>query len=139
MTQAQARRRRSKTLGRDAHWVEWVTGGLCTLLVLAMMGWVFFHAMTLSEGTPELSVEIMQQERQAGGYRVAFVVANGGKRAAAAVPVTGELKDGERVIESREVTFDYVPAQSSASGALLFATDPAGLKLEMRVAGHTDP
>ncbi|HTO29772.1 MAG TPA: TIGR02588 family protein [Pararhizobium sp.] len=132
-------RRKKRTLSREAHWAEWTTGVLCTLLVLAMTGWIGYEAMSSTGDTPALTVRIIRQQTTAGGHQVSFVVENSGKRTAAAVPVTGTLSDGDRIIETREVIFDYVPEQSSASGTLLFKDDPAAHRFDLRASGYTDP
>ncbi len=129
----------SRTVSRDAHWIEWATGLLCTLLVVAMIGWIGYEAATTSGGTPDLIVRITAQREVSGGHQVSFVVENRGTRTAAGVPVTGTLMDGSAVIETREVTFDYVPDKSSATGSLLFKENPAAHTLDLRASGYTDP
>ncbi|WP_438750076.1 TIGR02588 family protein [Pararhizobium sp. O133] len=126
-------------MSKQAHWAEWATGVLCTLLVLAMTGWIGYEAMLFTGGTPDLTVRITRQQATSGGYQVSFVVGNSGKRTAAAVPVTGTLSDGDTVIETREVTFDYVPQQSNATGTLLFKEDPSAHRLDLRASGYADP
>lgn len=132
-------KRNSRTIARGAHWIEWVTGGLCTVTVAAMTVWIAYHAVASSGGTPELSVRIIDQHPVSGGHEVSFVIDNSGTRTAAAVPVTGQLTDGGTVIETREVTLDYVPARSAVSGALLFKADPSLHVLEIGAAGYVDP
>jgi uncharacterized protein (TIGR02588 family) len=130
----------SRTVGRGAHWIEWLTGGICTLLVAAMIGWISYHAVVSSGGAPELSVRIIrQQPAPGGGYEVSFTIENKGKRTAAAVPVKGDLMDGDTVIETQEITFDYVPALSTATGVLLFRTDPSTHDIDIRASGYVDP
>ncbi|MCV9962923.1 TIGR02588 family protein [Pararhizobium sp. BT-229] len=132
-------KRNGRTVARGAHWIEWVTGGLCTVVVAAMTLWIAYHAIASSGGTPELFMRIIDQHPVSGGHEVSFVIDNSGTRTAAAVPVIGELKDGDTVIETREITLDYVPAQSAVSGALLFKADPSLHVLEIRAAGYADP
>ncbi|WP_426123633.1 TIGR02588 family protein [Pararhizobium sp. PWRC1-1] len=130
----------SRRVKRGAHWIEWAVGGLCTLLVAALILWIAYHAVINSAGVPELDVKVTHQQANAGGsYTVSFVVSNKGTRTAAAVPVTGTLKDGERIIETQEITFDYVPAQSTATGTLLFKADPAAYQLDIHASGYVDP
>ncbi|MBP1861965.1 TIGR02588 family protein [Rhizobium herbae] len=140
MAEAKPDRRNGRTVSRGAHWIEWLTGGLCTALVAAMIAWIASNAVIGSDRAPDLAVRIIrQQANPGGGYAVSFVIENSGTRTAAAVPVTGDLKDGDRVIETHEVTFDYVPAQSSTTGALLFKTDPSAHMLDIRASGYVDP
>lgn len=128
-----------KPLARQAHWIEWVTGAVATAVVAGMISWIAYNAMTQTGGAPDLSVEIVRQRAFQGGYEISFIVANAGPRTAGSVPVLGEIRDGERLIEAREVTFDYVPAHSQASGSLLFQTDPARHTLSLRASGFVDP
>ncbi len=130
---------RSRTVSRDAHWVEWVTGLLCTVLVVSMIGWIGYEGATASGGKPDLTVRITGQREVAGGHQVSFVVENRGTRTAAGVPVTGTLTDGDTTIETREVTFDYVPDKSSATGTLLFKESPSAHTLDIRASGYTNP
>ncbi|WP_426229001.1 TIGR02588 family protein [Pararhizobium sp. DWP3-4] len=130
----------SRTVGRGAHWIEWLTGGICTLLVAAMIGWISYHAVVSSGGVPQLSVQVLrQQPAPDGGYEVSFIIENKGSRTAASVPVKGDVTDGNTLIETQEITFDYVPAQSAATGTLLFRTDPAAHEFNIRASGYTDP
>ena len=99
---------KSRTVGRGAHWIEWLTGGICTLLVAAMIGWISYHAVVSSGGAPQLSVQILrQQPAPGGGYEVSFTIENKGARTAASVPVKGNVVEGGTVIETQEITFDY--------------------------------
>jgi uncharacterized protein (TIGR02588 family) len=140
MADATSVKSNSRTVGRGAHWIEWLTGGICTLLVAAMIGWITYHAVISSGGAPQLSVQIIrQQPAPGGGYEVSFTIENKGARTAAAVPVKGDLLEGDTVIETQEITFDYVPAQSAATGTLLFKIDPSAHALDIRASGYTDP
>lgn len=130
----------NRRVKRNAHWIEWVVGGICTLLVSALTLWIAYHAVVDAGGTPQLGIEITQTKTNADGtHMVAFVIRNTGTQTAAAVPVIGALKDGDKVIETREITFDYVPAQSSATGTILFKADPASYRLEIGASGYADP
>lgn len=124
---------------QQAHWIEWVTGGVSTLLVLAMIGFIFWDAVTDRHLPPDLGVTITSRAAVAGGYRVTFDVTNRSSTTAAGVVVKGELVGGDHPLETTEVTFDYVPAQSRSSGAVLFSRDPAGDTVRIRASGYTDP
>lgn len=139
MAEQTSRTGSTRTVSRGAHWVEWVTGALCTALVLAMIGWIGYEAMTASGGKPDLSVRITGQQATIGGHQISFIVENRGTRTAADVPVTGTLVDGDVILEQREVTFDYVPEKSSATGIMLFKADPSSHTLDLRASGYTDP
>ncbi|KQR77662.1 hypothetical protein ASG25_04955 [Rhizobium sp. Leaf384] len=131
---------RRKVVRRHPHWIEWTTGLLSTALVATMTGMIVYHGLTAKDAAPELVVTVTAQRPTAQGFEVSFTVFNTGKKTAAGVPVTGRLLDGEqRSIETREVTIDYVPAQSHVEGALLFAADPGASRLDIRASGYNDP
>ena len=57
----------------------------------------------------------------------------------AAVLVRGEWRRPDGITETAETTLDYVPANSSGEGALIFSADPAAGDLSVRAAGYADP
>lgn len=130
---------RRKIVRRHPHWIEWTTGLLSTALVVVMIGMIVYHGLTAKDAAPELTVTTTAQRPTSQGFEISFIVANAGKKTAAAVPVTGRLLDGDREIESREVTIDYVPAESQVEGALLFTADPGAHVLDIRPSGYSDP
>ncbi|MBO3760837.1 TIGR02588 family protein [Ciceribacter sp. L1K23] len=121
------------------HWIEWVTGVVSGLLVASLVIWIAYEAVAGEQKPPELVVHATQVEQIAGGFRVSFDVQNRSGTTAAAVVVRGELSDGDETVEDAEITFDYVPAQSKSSGAVIFDRDPAELSMSLRPVGYTEP
>lgn len=131
--------KQSKRVSRNPHWIEWATGAASTILVLSLIAVIAYHGVAARGATAELSVALTTTRSTAQGFELSFIVVNGGKQTAAGVPVTGRLLKNGEPVEEREVTFDYVPAQSRAEGALLFANDPSLYELELRASGYRDP
>ena len=131
--------RNRHTEADEPHWVEWATGAISTLLVLLMIAWIAKEAWMEDGAPPEFSIEVTGRGVVAGGYRVEFDIANRATTTAAAVVVRGEIVDGGEVAEDAEVTFDYVPAESKSSGALLFSQDPGARDVRIRTIGYIDP
>ncbi|MGE7368745.1 TIGR02588 family protein [Neorhizobium sp. NPDC001467] len=134
----------SKAKGRqtetnDPHWIEWTTGTVSCILVGSMIGWIAWQAITATEEPPLLSATVTRIEKERDLFRVEFELGNASPTTAAAVTVMGEIGEAAQTVESAEVTFDYVPAQSKARGAMLFRTDPAGRDLRIKPAGYTEP
>ncbi len=123
----------------DPHWIEWLTGLVSAVLIAGMLGWVGWEAFTRKATPPDISIHVLATEKAGDGYRVAFDIANTATTTAAAVSVTGRLMEGTQVVEEHNVIFDYVAAESKSSGAILFAGDPAGRRVEIRAGGYTDP
>lgn len=130
---------RSRHTESDPHWFEWTTGFVCALMVLAMIGWMAREAWYYTGEPPELSAAILKVEPAGGNYRVSIDVRNSAASTAASVSVRGEILRDGAVIETSDVTFDYVPAKSFANGALLFRNDPAGGELRVLPMGYTKP
>ncbi|OHV82269.1 TIGR02588 family protein [Rhizobium sp. LCM 4573] len=127
------------TEAHEPHWVEWVTGIVSALIVFLMIAWIAKEAWMEDGAPPEFSIEVTGRGAAADGYRVEFDIANRATTTAAAVVVRGEIVDGGEVAEDAEVTFDYVPAESKSSGALLFSQDPGAREVRIRTIGYIDP
>lgn len=123
----------------DPHWVEWATGIVSAVLVVAMLGWVGYEALTDKDGPPEFRIVITGIGPVSGGHRVEFDITNLATRTAATVNVRGEILDGNSTVEDAEVVIDYVPAQSKSSGGLIFREDPRGREVRIRAIGYSDP
>lgn len=136
MTRSERGRHRER---HDPHWIEWLTGLVSALLVAGMLGWIGWEAFTREATPPDLSVTVLTTEKTGAGQRVTFNIANSGTTTAAAVTVIGRLMEGEKIVEESHVVFDYVAAESKSTGAILFAGDPAGRRVDIRAAGYTGP
>lgn len=134
-----ASRTRSYTETEKAHWIEWITGVVSALLVAGLLGWIGYEALTADRRPPDLTIRAERVERVGNGFRVAFEIENHAATTAAAVVVRGDLLDNGETIESVELTFDYVPAQSRSAGAIIFSHDPDGREMRVRAAGYTEP
>lgn len=123
----------------EPHWIEWVTGMVSALVVVMMIAWVGYEAWADQDRQPAFSITITERRSVEGGYRVAFDIVNEGTATAAAVSVRGEILDGGNMVEDADVTFDYVPAESKSSGAILFSQDPGTREMRIRAVGYIDP
>lgn len=121
------------------HWVEWVTGLAATLIVVAMIGWMVFEAMTKEDRPPELVAQILAIDPQPSGWRVMIEIRNSGDQAAAAVEVKAALLDGPEPIEEAGMTFDYIAAGSTSRGGLVFVNNPSLHQLQVVPSGFTEP
>lgn len=130
---------RRHTEADDPHWLEWLTGLVSAGLVLALIGWLGWKALREVSEPPDLSVQVTDTEQAPRGFRVSFDVTNSANSTASSVTVRGELIREGLPIEAIEVMFDYVPAESAASGAMLFIHDPATAEMRLRATSFTDP
>ena len=118
---------------------EWVAGAIGLVLVLGTVGFIAYNALTAEPSVPEVTVEHVGTERNAGGYVVKFRARNSGPSTAASLTISGTLHDGSTEIERSEVTLDYLPPRGARQGGLIFQTDPAKHELSLEAEGYVDP
>ncbi|NTB96302.1 TIGR02588 family protein [Agrobacterium tumefaciens] len=130
---------RKHTESSEPHWVEWLTGVICTLLVAAMLGWIGYDIYRYRPEDARFEIAVTGVEAQAGQYRVRFDIRNLSMTTAAQVQVRGDLQQNDATLESADVTFDYVASESFDTGTLFFRNDPRSATLTINVAGYTEP
>lgn len=133
------RRDKTHTESRDPAWIEWTTGLVSAILVIALIGWLATEAVTEDDAPPKLSVTVNHIERTGELYRADFSLVNEGPTTAAAVRVVGTVSQPGTEPEEAEVTFDYAPGQSKSDGTLYFRNDPAAGTLTIAPSGYTEP
>ncbi len=122
-----------------AHWVEWATRVVSFLLVLSMIGWIAMDALVRDDVPPSFELTVTRTAAAEGGFRLEFDILNQGTSTAAAVLVRADVVDEGQIVDTVEVTLDYVPGRSTASGGLFLLQDPAGQEVRLRALGYTDP
>jgi uncharacterized protein (TIGR02588 family) len=118
---------------------EWICGLIGLLLVCATVGFMVSKAVTDSAAPPEIEVRAKAIVPLQNGYLVQLVAVNRGGETAAEVSVQGELRDGPKTLETREVTVEYIPANSERVAGLFFEHDPRTLKLVLSAHGYVRP
>lgn len=88
---------------------------------------------------PDLNTTVETVEKLKSGYVVKFKVKNDGEYSAAAAVIKGELKEGEKAVETSTTTVAYVPSFSTRDGGVFFTKNPKDYKLELRATGYTEP
>ncbi|MDP8994873.1 MAG: TIGR02588 family protein [Pseudomonadota bacterium] len=120
--------------------LEWIAGTLGLLIALAMLGVIGWEALSGSpQRPPEIVVQAERATRTAGGWVVDLVARNGSGSTAAAVHLSGELKQGDEAVESGQALIDYIPGRSERRASLIFTHDPAAYRLEVRATGFQEP
>ncbi|MBW3572486.1 MAG: TIGR02588 family protein [Gemmatimonadetes bacterium] len=118
---------------------EWVAAAVSAALVLFVLGYLLFDATARPQTPPAVEVSADSVAHVGGVWRVEFVARNRGHGTAAGVVVEGELKEGDRTVETSETTLDYVPGKSKRHGGLFFRRDPGPYRLELRAFGYQRP
>nr|CAD6430233.1 TIGR02588 family protein [Rhizobium sp. Q54] len=121
------------------HWVEWATGVVSAMIVLTMIAWIAGETLLQEDVPPSFSFTVSAVTPVENGHRVEFDILNRGTLTAAAVSVRAEITEQGQPVEDAEVTFDYVPGNSKASGGVVFTENPADRDIRLRAMGYTDP
>jgi uncharacterized protein (TIGR02588 family) len=119
--------------------LEWIVGGLGTVLVGGAIAFLLYHALARDGSPPDIRVAAEQVLDLQGGYLVRFRASNAGRSAAAQVTIEGELAGPDGTIEVSDVVLDYLPPRSDREGGLLFSEDPRNGELRLRATGYAKP
>lgn len=131
---------RARTHGAETSPWEFVTGAIGALLVAGVIGSMILEAMRApAHPVPALVVEMDTVRSVRAGWVVAVTVQNSGDATAAEVTVEGTLYDDTGMVETSQVTLDYVPVHSRREAGLHFTRDPARHRLVLRPLGYRRP
>lgn len=120
--------------------LEWVAAGFGALLIAAMIVYMVQYALKEHSSVPgEMDVTVMETRTGGLGHTVRFQIRNRTAATAATLTVRGELRSGDRVVETVEAQFDYLPPYSERFGGLIFQNDPARYELRIVPAGYSEP
>lgn len=84
-------------------------------------------------------MQVLAVDRQPAGWHVAVRVHNGSQATAAALRLTGQLRQGPELVEEREVELQYLPGGSSREGGLFFSRDPRQYRLDWAFRSYEQP
>lgn len=118
---------------------KWVAAAAGLLLVAASIGVLAYYAWTGGSDRPQPEVQVVAVEPQPAGWLVAVRVHNRAQATAAALRLTGRLRQGSEVLEERELELQYLPGGSSREGGLFFSRDPRLHRLEWAFQSYERP
>lgn len=122
-----------------SHW-EWVAAAISFVLVTSAIGFLVLDATESPPTPPVIEIAIDSVVAAGSGYLVEFSVHNTGTRTAATLQVEGTLRSGDAADEeTSQVTFDFVPGESTRGAGLFFTSDPRQGRLEIRSLGYQHP
>lgn len=119
--------------------LEWIFALIGFVLVSLTIGSLLYEIITEEKTPPEIKVSVGEIRNINEKYLVEFTLENEGTATAADVTIEGELKAGERVIETSDVTVDYIPSKSRKKGGLFFSENPQTHDLKIRAKGYNKP
>ena len=119
--------------------VEWATAAVGAVLFVAMIGYMVYVGLREVEGSPKIELMTSDPVRHDDNFHIGFVATNSGEVTATGLIVRAVLTDGDRDVESREITIDYLPTQSSRRGGFFFKQDPTRYKLAVAATAYMEP
>ncbi|MDX9875599.1 MAG: hypothetical protein RBS88_11855 [Spongiibacteraceae bacterium] len=109
------------------------------VLVVASLGYLLYQGLLGDHSPPDIAITVDAIDRSGADYLVRFTAANNGSETAAQVRIVGTLTPAAGPPEEAEVTLDYIPGRSSATGGLFFRGNPGEDELELRATGYQNP
>lgn len=122
----------------DTPILEWIAGAIGFALfsaAIALTAANSFHAPK----PPEIAIQPDAAMPVTGGYRVEFDVTNVGDQTAAQVVVRADLRSGSGIVESHDVTLDFLAPHSTVRAGVFLARDPQTLDLKIRPSSYQHP
>ena len=124
---------------QDKNWLEWVVLGISSVLVLSIIGFLVYSALTVRDTPPEIVVSAGQPVSQADYVVVPLVIGNEGFQTAKDLRIeviAGSSRRSQRAL----LEFPYVPGQSTVKGWATFTQDPGNPDdLLIRILGYSAP
>ncbi|MFQ4135164.1 TIGR02588 family protein [Nodosilinea sp. PGN35] len=119
---------------------EWVTFAVASVILLGLVGLIFFDWQTNQNRPPAFAVAVSEAVRVTDGrYYVPFAITNTGGRIARMVQVTAELDIAGVDDETGEQQIDFLSGHETKAGSFVFSHDPQGGELTVRVASYRLP
>ncbi len=119
---------------------EWVTFTVAALILLGLVGLIFFDWQTNQNRPPAFAVAVSEAVRVTDGrYYVPFAITHTGGRIARMVQVTAELDIAGVDEETGEQQIDFLSGHETKAGSFVFTHDPQVGDLVVRVASYRLP
>lgn len=121
------------------NWLEWSVFAISTLLVVAVLGYLAFAAVTMGDSPALLVAEVGEEVQQSQGFVVPVTITNRGDETAEDVQIEVTLSQNGSEIERSEFSIAFVPRRSSGDGWVMFRQNPADGQLSAKVLGYAQP
>jgi uncharacterized protein (TIGR02588 family) len=119
--------------------LEWVFAVIGVMLVAGAAAFITWHGFTRGSSPPDVSLRVDGVSQVRNGYVVTLRAKNAGATTAKSMKVQGDLTRGGVVVESAEMSFDYLPPDSERKGGLMFTRDPRQYEVKLTAKGYEVP
>ena len=116
---------------------EWIAAAIGLTLALIIIGVTAWDALLGERSPAAIEGRRLAVRQTPHGFVAESEAINRGGAAATQVLVSGTAP-GSEASDTAEMTFDYLPGQSSARGGLIFENDPRAGGLVLRAKSYVD-
>ena len=118
---------------------EWAIAIVGALLVVSTVGYLIYFEASTSSRPPQVTIDRPVITRSGDKHLVRFIARNQSSATAAGLQIRGELRQDGRVVESSELSFDYLPGFSERQGYFYFEQDPSVGELHVYPLSYVEP
>lgn len=118
---------------------SWLASAIGLVLVIGSSGFMINQIIVAKHAPPEFTIRAQPPIKVSNGYLIRIQIQNIGDEVAAALLVEGELKKGEKTIESSSATIDYLPSHSQRNAGLIFSQDPSSFEVKLQAKSYVQP
>lgn len=120
-------------------WWERLVALIGLILALSAIGYLLYQAISSKDSPPAIELRVDEILTTQNSYLVKITALNQSDSTAAELKLAGTLFQDEEPVETSQITFDYLPAQSQRKGGLFFQYDPRRYRLRLRAEGYQNP
>ena len=123
----------------EKNWLEWSVFTVSLLLVVTVVAYLAYDAISTNDAPPDLAVQLGTPEQHSGYFAVPITVTNAGDLTAEGVVVEVVVERGDEE-EQAQLEIAYVPRQSQREGWVTFEQDPQTAdRMTARAIGYEQP
>ena len=119
--------------------LEWTVFGVSVAIIIATVAVLVVSELKPGERPPSLQIELGTPSPAGDRFRVPVRVQNSGEDTAEEARIEILLESDDGVVERAELSFAFVPRNSSREGWVVFSRDPRCCTIKARPVGYTKP
>lgn len=123
---------------QEKNWLEWSITIISAILVFFTLGFLVYQMIYEEETPPNISLILGEVSQKDGAFAVPIEATNKGTQTAENVMIEVVLEN-EAAEEKAEITFAFLPGNSSAKGWVIFTKRPELKNLKTHVKGYGTP
>lgn len=120
------------------NWLEWLITIISAILVFFTLGFLVYQMIFQERTPPNITVVLGEISQKDQAFAIPIQANNEGTETAENVIIEIVSENGQEE-EKAEITFSFLPGNSSAKGWITFTKRPNISSLKTHVVGYTTP